>query len=120
MTAPASSRLAHDLRGPLVTIEGFVGEISAALDELESLLADGAPAADVSTRLAVLLDADLRPCIGFVTRAASMMHTRIDALDEPAARTATPSDGSPDAAAGEDSDATPGDAARDATPGGTT
>ena len=73
--------LAHDLRGPLVTIEGFVGEIAAALDELELLIADGASANDVSTRLGVLLEADLRPCIDFVTRSATMMHARIDAID---------------------------------------
>ena len=73
--------LAHDLRGPLVTIEGFVGEMAVALDELEILIADGAPATDVTTRLAVLLEADLRPCIDFVARAATMMHARIDQLD---------------------------------------
>ena len=73
--------LAHDLRGPLVTIEGFVGEIAAALDELEILIADGASANDVTTRLGVLLEADLRPCIDFVTRSAAMMHARIDAID---------------------------------------
>lgn len=86
MSEPArtsDSELAHDLRGPLVTIEGFVGEIAVALDELEILIADGAPATDVTTRLAVLLEADLRPCLDFVARAASMMHTRIDTLDPP-------------------------------------
>ena len=82
MSVPRSTRLAHDLRGPLVTIEGFVGEITTALDELESLMADGASTSDVATRLAVLLDADLRPCIGFVTRAAAMMHERIDAIGD--------------------------------------
>ena len=84
-----NASLAHDLRGPLVTVEGFVGEIAAALDELEGLLNEGATASDVATRLSVLLDADLRPCVGFITRAATMMHGRIDALEK------SPPDASP-------------------------
>lgn len=82
MSEPHSPNLAHDLRGPLVTIEGFVGEIALVLDELEGLIADGAPTPEVAARLAVLLDADLRPCVDFVIRAAAMLHARIDALDE--------------------------------------
>lgn len=82
------AKLAHDLRGPLVTIEGFVGEIAVALDELEGLLAADAPAADVAARLAVLLEADLRPCVGFVTRATAMLHARIDAIGTPVERNA--------------------------------
>lgn len=75
------TRLAHDLRGPLVTIEGFQGEMSHALDELERMLAEAAPPGDIVARLATLLDEDLRPCLAFATRAASQMHARIDELE---------------------------------------
>lgn len=72
--------LAHDLRGPLITVEGFAAEIGEALTELERLLAAEADPARVAARLAELLDEDLRPCLGFVESAARTMHDRIDAL----------------------------------------
>ena len=86
--ARASATLVHDLRGPLVTMEGFVGEVGLALDELEALLREEASSADVVARLRELLEADLRPCLAFVDRAAQTLHGRIDALDtDPSAAT---------------------------------
>ena len=79
--AQARTSLAHDLRGPLVTIEGFAGEIDDALAELEGLLGDGAPAELVVARLAALLAEDLRPCLDFLGTASRTLHERLDALD---------------------------------------
>lgn len=76
-------QLAHDLRGPLVTIEGFQGEMSHALDELERMLTDGEKSSEIAERLASLLDEDLRPCLAFAGRALGQMHERIDELDPP-------------------------------------
>ena len=78
-------QLAHDLRGPLVTIDGFHGEISLALDELERMFSDGEPAIDIANRLSSLLDEDLRPCLAFATRAAGQLHEVIDEFDPPRA-----------------------------------
>ena len=78
------STLAHDLRGPLVTIDGFTGEIEHALAELDALLARNADAPEVVGRLRELLAEDLRPCLGFVGEATRQLHARIDALAPPA------------------------------------
>lgn len=88
--AGARSTLVHDLRGPLITIDGFAGEIDRALEELETLLEGGADASVVTERLAALLADDLRPCLGFVESATRTMHERIDFL---AATLAESSDG---------------------------
>ena len=75
------STLVHDLRGPLVTIEGFTGEIGQALGELETMLGAQAAPEEVVGRLTELLDEDLLPCLEFVSRAVTMMHGRIDGID---------------------------------------
>lgn len=75
------ARLAHDLRGPLLNIEGFAAEIALGFEELERLLDQAAPADAVIVRLGALLDEDLRPCLDFLERAATMLHARIDALE---------------------------------------
>lgn len=75
------ARLAHDLRGPLLTIEGFAAEIAIALEELERMLDGSVPADTVVARLGALLDEDLRPCLDFLGRAATMLHERIDSIE---------------------------------------
>ena len=90
--ARASATLVHDLRGPLVTIDGFAGEIRHALEELDALLGPETPDAALVARLRTLLEEDLRPCLGFVDEAARLLHARIDAL-------ALPAEGSPRAGA---------------------
>ena len=79
-TSGVPSSLVHDLRGPLITLEGFLGEVDEALTELEKLIGDGAPEGVVAERLAALLVDDIRPCLAFVDAAGASLHERIDAL----------------------------------------
>ena len=81
----ARATLAHDLRGPLITVEGFAAEIGEALGELERLIATDADPARTAARLSELLVDDLRPCLGFLESATRTMHDRIDALGSRAA-----------------------------------
>jgi len=81
--ARASVSLVHDLRGPLVTIDGFGSEMRYALEELEALLAGNPSDADVVATLRGVLKDDLQPCLKFVLESSQMLHARIDALALP-------------------------------------
>ena len=84
MEARTSATLVHDLRGPLVTLDGFAGEIGEALGELETLLERGEAPEAIVAKLRELMVEDLRPCLGFVADAAAQLHERIDRLALPA------------------------------------
>ena len=80
-------RLAHDLRGPALTIQGFAAELSAAVAELSEAAASAGDAAEAEAardelvrRVSEIVAADLEPCLECVASAATTLCERIDEL----------------------------------------
>ncbi len=104
----AAHALAHDLRGPVLTIDGFAAELRLATDELVRVASDGAGAdatprendpAALRERVLDIARTDLLPCLECIAAAAATLGARVDALDGAAAhevdaRARTPAGGS--------------------------
>jgi PAS domain S-box-containing protein len=56
----------HDLRSPLVSVQGFVGELKAALDELSGMLARVELSTEVRVRASQLLGDDIPTSLRYV------------------------------------------------------
>lgn len=70
----------HDLRGPLVNIEGFAGEIRRALEELNALLKQTALPADISERLEDLLEKEIGESLHFISAGTAKMDSLLSGL----------------------------------------
>jgi PAS domain S-box-containing protein len=68
----------HDLRSPLVNIQGFSREVELSLHELRALLESGA-ACDVS-RARAILDKDVAEALGFVRSSVGKMDALLSGL----------------------------------------
>ena len=87
-------RLAHDLRGPALTVQGFAAELRLAVAELSRLAAeraegDGRNADDgveLARAIAAIVETDLEPCLECIASAATTLAERIDGLDGAAAQ----------------------------------
>lgn len=72
--------VSHDLRSPLVNLEGFSEELRTALGDLGQLLQDDQIPAAVRRKAADLVDAGMGESIGFIRTAVSRLSRIIDAL----------------------------------------
>jgi PAS domain S-box-containing protein len=72
--------VSHDLRSPLVNLEGFSEELRLAVDDLEALLADERIPPDVRRRAGELFEGGVRESVGFVRTAVGRLGRIIDAL----------------------------------------
>jgi PAS domain S-box-containing protein len=72
--------VSHDLRSPLVNLEGFSEELHLAAREVEELLADGRIPADVRERARALFETAVREPVGFIRAAVGRLGRIIDAL----------------------------------------
>jgi signal transduction histidine kinase len=72
--------VSHDMRSPLVTIQGFVGELVTSLDELKALLAHSALPSELGTRIRVILDEDIAGSLSFITAGTDKFERLINAL----------------------------------------
>lgn len=73
------SKLLHDLKGPVVNISGFQGEMEEALTALTTLLQehkDDLPS-DAYGSMIELLEEDIKPCLEFSMQASEKMHQRL-------------------------------------------
>jgi len=74
--------VSHDLRAPLVNVQGFCGELRYSMDDLRAALAehgkDLAPAG--RTRLADILDGDMPEALRFIDNAIRKMDAQINAV----------------------------------------
>ncbi len=70
----------HDLRSPLVNVQGFSTELKAALDELQAILADVPVPEDKRARLSLLLDEDLPESLGYILSGIAKMNALISGL----------------------------------------
>jgi PAS domain S-box-containing protein len=72
--------VSHDLRSPLVNLQGFSQEISMALPALRELIAGGNLAPEEMQRGTKLIDADMQQSVHFIQSAVSRLGGIIDAL----------------------------------------
>ncbi len=72
--------VSHDLRSPLVNLQGFSKELSLVTQELRAILADGQWSPEVRQRGLGLVDQDMAESIRFIQTAVSRLSNIIDAL----------------------------------------
>jgi signal transduction histidine kinase len=70
----------HDLRSPLVNIEGFSGELGETCLQLKQMLDDSSIDDDLKQKLLMLLDEDITESIKFITAGASKMALLLEGL----------------------------------------
>ena len=72
--------VSHDLRSPLVNLEGFSEELAVSLRDLAKLLTDDRIPADVRARAAGLVGQAMPESVGFIRTAVTRLSRIIDAL----------------------------------------
>ncbi|BCS31310.1 hypothetical protein TBR22_A05100 [Luteitalea sp. TBR-22] len=72
--------VSHDLRSPLVNLEGFSRELAAAADGLRTLLAQEDVPAPVRSRAAAILEDDVAAPVRFIRTAVGRLSGIIDGL----------------------------------------
>lgn len=72
--------VSHDLRSPLVNLQGFSKELVRSCDDLRTLIADPAMPDDLRTRAATLTATDIPESVYFIRTAVSRASAIIDAL----------------------------------------
>jgi len=70
----------HDLRAPLVNIQGFSHELSRSCDLICSALSDKVTAADVDEKVRTALNKDVPEALGFIMTSASRMDSLLSGL----------------------------------------
>ena len=70
----------HDLRAPLVNIQGFSHELSRSCDLIRSALGDKVPAADVDEKVRTALNKDVPEALGFIMTSAKRMDSLLSGL----------------------------------------
>lgn len=72
--------VSHDLRSPLVNLEGFSREVTSSCAELQAITASADVDDALRTRLQEIVDGDLSASVRFIQRAVSRLSGKIDAL----------------------------------------
>ncbi len=72
--------VSHDLRSPLVNLQGFSKELSYSCDDLRSLMARLEKPPEVEAKLKVILDEDMASSVHFIQNAVSRLSAIIDSL----------------------------------------
>jgi len=72
--------VSHDLRSPLVNLEGFSEELHVAVQDVETLLTDPRLPADLTAKARGLLESGLKEPVGFIRTAVGRLSRIIDAL----------------------------------------
>jgi len=70
----------HDLRSPLVNIQGFSREMEYSIEELRSALGDGSLRAEVQEKVTPVLEADMPESLGYIRTSISKMDVLLSAL----------------------------------------
>jgi PAS domain S-box-containing protein len=70
----------HDLRAPLVNIQGFSKELSLCCDQIHSALGDKIKTSDISKELLAVFNKDIPEALGFIVTSASKMDSLLSGL----------------------------------------
>lgn len=72
--------VSHDLRSPLVNLQGFTRELLVSCDDLRVEADKLDPASPVRSRLRSILDGDMNEAVGFIQTAVTRLSGIVDAL----------------------------------------
>lgn len=72
--------VSHDLRSPLVNLQGFSKELAMTCAEIETLLDDGSLPAAYRARMSALVDGEIRESVHYIRTAVSRASGIIDSL----------------------------------------
>jgi PAS domain S-box-containing protein len=72
--------VSHDLRAPLVNLQGFSQELTLSQQELEKLLSDERVPADLRAQCLALLNGDIAESVGFIRNAVQHLGNIVDGL----------------------------------------
>jgi PAS domain S-box-containing protein len=72
----------HDLKSPLVNIQGFSGELAIACEQVETVLHGDKMPAEVQQKLVTVLDEDIPQCLSFISSSTSKMQSLLQGLLE--------------------------------------
>ncbi|EKD26586.1 MAG: hypothetical protein ACD_79C01108G0005 [uncultured bacterium] len=70
----------HDLRAPLVNIQGFSSELITSIDELKELLSDIQLSGEQNDKLKIILEEDIAEDISYINTSIDKMDTMINGL----------------------------------------
>jgi PAS domain S-box-containing protein len=70
----------HDLRSPLVNIEGFGAELGKNCAQLTTILADSGMTGEKLQQVQSLIDTDIPECLNFISVSAEKMNALLDGL----------------------------------------
>jgi chemotaxis family two-component system sensor kinase Cph1 len=70
----------HDLRAPLVNIQGFSNELSRCCDVIHSALKEKVKAEDISEEVRVVVNNDVPEALGFILTSANKMDSLLSGL----------------------------------------
>ncbi len=70
----------HDLRAPLVNIQGFSHELSLSCEHVHSALANKKLAKNIENKVHTALNKDIPEALGFITNSASRMESLLSGL----------------------------------------
>lgn len=75
-------RAKHDLRAPLVNIQGFSSELKEALDCFAALMSQHRESlpSNFYDRVEKMLKEDVNPCLGYLESAVAQLDQRLDTL----------------------------------------
>lgn len=72
--------VSHDLRSPLVNLQGFTKELVVGCDQLREGLYELDPASPVRQRLLAVVDGEMQEAVGFIQTAVTRLSAIVDAL----------------------------------------
>ncbi len=77
-----SYTISHDLRAPLISLKGFIGEIRLGLDELKPLIQQAEPQTAIgnSARIAAILNQELPEAVDYIDSATARMERLLEAM----------------------------------------
>jgi PAS domain S-box-containing protein len=72
----------HDLKSPLVNIQGFSGELAIACEQIETVLHGDKMPAEMQQKLVTVLDEDIPQCLSFISSSTTKMQSLLQGLLE--------------------------------------
>ena len=70
----------HDLRSPLVNVQGFSKELQASLDDIYGACRSGSVPEDIKDKIAPILDKDIPETLGFIHKSIAKMDMLLSGL----------------------------------------
>ena len=74
--------VSHDLKSPLVNIQGFSGELAIACEQVEKVLHGDKMPAEVQHKLDTVLDEDIPQCLNYISSSTTKMQSLLKGLLE--------------------------------------